>query len=173
MLRQELQQTRETLSARDAEVAELKSRVADLEKLQKEQQQLITMEKDGALASAQQDPLAKARRAGRGAAAEQPAQAFGWWPWLLLAVAVAALAGWWLRRGRASGGAQPSRFDGARLASAVPAQEPKAEPPSTSKPQAAMPAWTREESRPAPAAPAPHRRRGRCGGRRRPTPSCR
>ena len=157
MLRQELQQTRETLSARDAEVAELKSRVADLEKLQKEQQQLITM-KDGALASAQQD-LAKARQAQAAAPAPgtpaQPAQAFGWWPWLLLAVAVAALAGWWLRRGRASGEAQPSRFDSARLASAVPAQEAKAESPSTSKPQAAIPAWTREESRPAPAAPSP------------------
>ena len=53
MLRQQLQETKETLAARDAEVNELKTRVAELEKLQEQQQQLITM-KDSALAAAQQ-----------------------------------------------------------------------------------------------------------------------
>jgi len=155
MLRQELQQTKETLSARDAEVAELKSRVADLEKLQKEQQQLITM-KDGALANAQQD-LAKTRQAqAEPATGTQPqaAHPFAWWPWLLLAIAVAALGGWWLRRRRGPGQSLPSRFDSERLAAAVPKSQAKPE----SKPEteaAASPAWTREESRPAPTPPAP------------------
>ena len=157
MLRQELQQTKETLSARDAEVAELKSRVADLEKLQKEQQQLITM-KDGALANAQQD-LAKTRQAQAGSPATgtqpQPAHAFAWWPWLLLAVAVAALAGWLLRRRQRPAQSLPSRFDSARLAAAVPAQEAKPESKSPAKPETATPAWTRDESRPAPVAPTP------------------
>ena len=40
MLRQELQQTKETLAARDAEVAEMKARIDELEKLQAQQQQL-------------------------------------------------------------------------------------------------------------------------------------
>ena len=44
MLRQQLQETKETLAARDAEVNELKTRVAELEKLQQQQQQLITHE---------------------------------------------------------------------------------------------------------------------------------
>lgn len=53
MLRQELIQTRETLAARDAELAEMQARVAELEKLQSDQQQLISM-KDSQLAAAQQ-----------------------------------------------------------------------------------------------------------------------
>ena len=148
MLRQELQQTRESLAARDAEVTELKARVAELEKLRKEQQQLLTM-KDSSLAGAQQD-LAKAREA----RTEQPtpgvppqAAATMWWPWLLGA-ALVALAGWWLlRRPRAPVAATTSRFDSARLAAAVPVQEAKPEP-------AATPAWTRGEPAPAPASPA-------------------
>jgi pilus assembly protein FimV len=150
MLQQELQQTKETLSARDAEVAELKSRVADLEKLQKEQQQLITM-KDSALAGAQQD-LAKARQARTAQEPASPAQqshSSAWWPWLLLAILVAALAGWLLRRRRAPAQALPSRFDSASLAAAVPKAAPAPEAPV-----AGQPAWTREEARPA-QAPAP------------------
>jgi pilus assembly protein FimV len=52
MLQQELVQTKETLAARDAEAQELKTRVAELEKLQQQQQQLIQM-KDSELAAAQ------------------------------------------------------------------------------------------------------------------------
>ena len=155
MLRQELQQTRETLSARDAEVAELKTRVAELEKLQKEQQQLITM-KDGALAGAQQD-LAKAREARTAQEPASPAQKADnpmWWPWLLVPV-LAIVAGWWfLRRRRGPAAPAPSRFDSSRLAAAVPTPAAKspAKPEATS---AATPAWTRDEPRPAPAAPSP------------------
>ena len=155
MLRQELQQTRETLSARDAEVAELKTRVAELEKLQKEQQQLITM-KDGALAGAQQD-LAKAREARTAQEPASPAQKADnpmWWPWLLVPV-LAIVAGWWfLRRRRGPAASAPSRFDSSRLAAAVPTPAAKspAKPEATS---AATPAWTRDEPRPAPAAPSP------------------
>ncbi|MFT3896400.1 MAG: FimV/HubP family polar landmark protein [Thermomonas sp.] len=149
MLQQELQQTKETLSARDAEVAELKTRVADLEKLQKEQQQLISM-KDSALAGAQQD-LAKAREARTAQEPASPAQqahAFAWWPWLLLAIAVAALAAWLLRRRRGSVQSLPPRFDSASLAAAVPKAAPAPEAPVAGKP-----AWTREEARPAPTPP--------------------
>jgi pilus assembly protein FimV len=156
MLRQELQQTKETLSARDAEVAELKSRVAELEKLQKDQQQLISM-KDSSLASAQQD-LAKAREARTAQEPASPAQKADnpmWWPWLLVP-ALAIVAGWWfLRRRRTPATPAPSRFDSARLAAAVPSKpEPKPEVATT-----ATPAWTREEAKPtspaaAPAAPA-------------------
>ena len=54
MLRQqELNQTKEDLAARDAEVQELKSRVAELEKLQQDQSALIAM-KDSKLAAAEQ-----------------------------------------------------------------------------------------------------------------------
>ncbi|GAB3096331.1 hypothetical protein GCM10027159_15320 [Lysobacter terrae] len=53
MLEQELTQTKETLAAREAETQELKSRVAELEKLQQQQQQLLSM-KDTELAAAQQ-----------------------------------------------------------------------------------------------------------------------
>ena len=52
MLRQELQQTKETLAAREAEAAEMKARIDELEKLQAQQQQLISM-KDSELAAAQ------------------------------------------------------------------------------------------------------------------------
>jgi len=116
MLRQQLQETKETLAARDAEVAELKTRVADLEKLQQQQQQLITM-KDSALAAAQQKlaqsnaapaiPTSSAQT--QAAIAEQHAatpapqpQTPGGTPWvwggaLLL---VTALVGWLLSRRR-------------------------------------------------------------------------
>lgn len=53
MLEQELTQTKETLAAREAEAQELKTRVAELEQLQQQQQQLIAM-KDSELAAAQQ-----------------------------------------------------------------------------------------------------------------------
>ncbi|RDY69467.1 type IV pilus assembly protein FimV [Lysobacter soli] len=91
MLRQELQQTQETVAARDAEVQELKSRVAELEQLQKQQQQLIAM-KDSELAAAQQR-VAKTN--------EQAAtQAGSPLPWILGggAILLALLGGWWFGR---------------------------------------------------------------------------
>ncbi len=61
MLRQEMQ-ARETLAARDAELAEMKARLTELETLQKQQQQLIEM-KDSELAAAQQQLAVKAQAA--------------------------------------------------------------------------------------------------------------
>src|SRR3546814_4226152 len=61
---QELQQTKETLAARDAEVQDLKTRVAELEKLQQDQQQLIAL-KDGKLAETQQALAARQAEAGK------------------------------------------------------------------------------------------------------------
>ncbi|PSD48326.1 hypothetical protein C7E25_23645, partial [Stenotrophomonas maltophilia] len=46
-------QAREDIATRDAEIGELKQRVADLEKLKEQQQSLIAM-KDNDLAAAQQ-----------------------------------------------------------------------------------------------------------------------
>lgn len=90
MLRQELQQTQETLAARDAELRELKGRVAELEQLQSKQQQLITM-KDSELAASQQRLAQAQQRAGEGGGAM--------WPWLAGGVILLALgAGWLLRR---------------------------------------------------------------------------
>jgi len=128
MLRQqELQETKETLAARDAEVGELKARVAELEKLQQQQQQLIAM-KDSALAAAQQN-LAKANVAAtqpatqaatqQAAGPAQQAAGSGAWLWIGLALLVAALAGWLLTRRRATT-PKPRLFDAATLAASVP-----------------------------------------------------
>ena len=128
MLRQqELQETKETLAARDAEVGDLKARVAELEKMQQQQQQLIAM-KDSALAAAQQN-LAKANTAvaqpATQATTQQPAQPVpekagsGAWMWIGLALLVAALVGWLLTRRRASA-PRPRVFDAAALAASVP-----------------------------------------------------
>lgn len=95
---QELIQTRETLVARDAEVQELKARVAELEQLQQQQQQLIQL-KDGELATAQQ----RLAQTNAQAAAAPPADAgTPLWLWLGLALLVAALVGWWLSRRKAA-----------------------------------------------------------------------
>ena len=118
MLRQELQQTKESLAARDAELSELKGRVADLEKLQADQQQLLTL-KDSELAAAQQRLAASNRAAAAptappaaqaqtaiAAATTAPAQAPSpVLPWVLGGLGVlvlALLAGWLLRRRPAS-----------------------------------------------------------------------
>lgn len=99
MLRQELQQTQETLAAREAELQELKSRVAELEQLQADQQRLLAL-KDTELAAAQQR-LATTTKAGSAppAAAEAPARD-SLLPWLLGGAALLALlvGGWWMRR---------------------------------------------------------------------------
>ena len=91
MLRQELQQSQETIAARDAEVQELKSRVAELEQLQKQQQQLIAM-KDSELAAAQQR-VAKTNE-------QAAAQSGSPLPWIIGggALLLALLGGWWWGR---------------------------------------------------------------------------
>jgi len=92
MLRQELQQTQETVAAREAEVQELKSRVAELEQLQKQQQQLIAM-KDSELAAAQQ----RVAKTNDQADAGQSGSAL---PWVIGggALLLALLGGWWWGR---------------------------------------------------------------------------
>ncbi len=126
MLRQDMQQTRETLAARNAEVEELKTRVAELEQLQQQQQQLVSL-KDSELAAAQQrlaesnqQPAttlaqANANEPARGA----EAAGGGLWLWLGLALLVAGLVAWMLARRRRS---QPPRqtFDTSALAAGMP-----------------------------------------------------
>src|SRR3546814_1730544 len=90
---QELQQTKETLAARDAEVQDLKTRVAELEKLQQDQQQLIAL-KDGKLAATQQ--ALAARQAEAGTPAAQASMAI--WPRALGALLVVAALAWLLMR---------------------------------------------------------------------------
>lgn len=99
MLRQELQQTKETLATRDAELQELKSRVAELEQLQKDQQTLIRM-KDAELAAAQQRTGKAAEDAQAATTQSAGASAL---PWIALGVALllALLAAAWARRRRA------------------------------------------------------------------------
>lgn len=87
---EQLRQAREDIATRDAELQELRERVADLEKLQKQQQSLITM-KDSDLAAAQQR-LAEAAK-------KEPAASASWM-WLGLALLVLGGAGWWLSRRR-------------------------------------------------------------------------
>jgi pilus assembly protein FimV len=131
MLRQQLQETKETLAARDAEVNELKTRVAELEKLQQQQQQLLSL-KDSALAAAQQT-LATSNRAQatqvastgqptQPPTAAQPAEQGGATSWLFggLALVLVALAGWLLTRRRREAATPRRAFDTAALAASLP-----------------------------------------------------
>jgi pilus assembly protein FimV len=90
MLQQELTQTKETLAAREAETQELKSRVAELEKLQNQQQQLLAM-KDSELAAAQQRLAATQKQ-------QTQASALPWVFGIGGALLVGALLAWFLRR---------------------------------------------------------------------------
>ena len=125
MLRQqELQQTKETLAARAAEVEELKARVAELEQLQQKQNELIAL-KDSELAAAQQR-LGNTQAA---AAAPAPPESSGFGAWLGVGAGVlllGLLAWWWLSR-RQPAPVAPKR-DIERLAAAVPKVEEAAAP---------------------------------------------
>jgi pilus assembly protein FimV len=109
---EQLRQAREDIATRDAEIGELKQRVADLEKLKEQQQSLIAM-KDNDLAAAQQR-LAQAPDA-RDAATP--------WYWLGLPVLLLAAGAAWLLRRRKPSPLPPLREEGdaAGLAAAVPA----------------------------------------------------
>ena len=154
MLRQELQQTKETLAARDAEVAEMKARIDELEKLQSQQQQLISM-KDSELAAAQKR-LADSNKA----EAKQPtATDAGLGPatWLLggTALLLAGLAGWWLNRRRGNATATSFRQavsapKGPSLADAFSSGGPLLREPSPAPAASTAPAST--------PTPAPSRR---------------
>ena len=99
---QQLQAARETIATRDAELAELKSRVAELETLQQQQAQLVQM-KDGQLAAAQQQLQ---QRQQSSAATPVPPAANDGNPWVLIGaiglplLVVLGLAAWWMRRRR-------------------------------------------------------------------------
>lgn len=117
---QELQQTKETLAARDAEVQELKAQVAELEKLRQDQQQLIAL-KDSKLAQTQQALAARQAEAGTQPQQAAPARdATPVWPWVGGALVVVALLAWLLMR-RKSGEPRRTAFDASRLAASVPA----------------------------------------------------
>ncbi|MGH8082810.1 MAG: FimV/HubP family polar landmark protein [Lysobacter sp.] len=89
MVRQEMQQANETIAARDQELTELKSKVAELEKLQKDQQKLIAL-KDSELATSQQHLAEQQSRVGDASPL----------PWIFGGLGVLALlvGGWVLSR---------------------------------------------------------------------------
>lgn len=122
MLRQELQETKESLAARDAEVAELKARVAELEQLQKQQQDLIAL-KDDALASAQQrlaQPGAAQPAATDPAAASMAASPL-WW--ILPAALLLGGLAWWVARRRRVATAAPVAKVNTRVSDAFAASK--------------------------------------------------
>ncbi|GGK04260.1 hypothetical protein GCM10011394_11550 [Luteimonas terricola] len=117
-MQQELHQNQETLAAREAEVAELKARVADLERLQAQQAQLIQM-KDSEMAAVQ-ERLATTSEDAPAPAAADTAQAGGLpWLWIGLGLLVVVAVAWLLAR-RAPKASPRPRFDSATLAAAAP-----------------------------------------------------
>lgn len=124
MLRQQqLQQANETIVARDAEVQELKARVAQLENLQQDQQKLISM-KDSALAASQQNLANRQADAATGATAAgqspQPLQPPMLWPWIVAALLMVVIAAWLVARRRTVAKPKRPAFDTAALAASVP-----------------------------------------------------
>lgn len=139
MLRQELQQTKESLAARDAELRELKGRVADLEKLQADQQQLLTL-KDSELAAAQQRLTASNQADATPATAATPQAQASILPWVLggFGVLVLALFAGWLLRRRPPTKAKfvvPAPMSAASLADAFAPPQLKRAPPESASPK--------------------------------------
>jgi pilus assembly protein FimV len=157
MLQQELTTTKETLAAREAETQELKSRVAELEKLQQQQQQLIAM-KDSELAAAQQ----------RLAATQKQQTQASVLPWMLGvggALVIGALVAWFLRRRDASvpnfrapvASATPSIADAFAPVRAVDAEPAAVDAPEpVAEAVAVAPSPMRAPEPPAKAVPAWH-----------------
>lgn len=154
MLRQqELQQAKETLAARDGEIQELKTRLAEMEKLQHEQQQLIAL-KDGKLAEVQQNLAAGQKQATATTATPPPPAAAPpqyIWPWAIAMLALVLLLGWWLMRRKPQHESRAPRtsprpsFDTATLAASLPQADDAPVPSHVPRPPAA--------SSPAPRAP--------------------
>src|SRR5690606_7352087 len=138
---QDLTQTRETLAARDAEVRELQTRLAELEQLQQQQQQLIQM-KDSELAAAQERLAQSNAQASQPQPDAQAAAAAGLpWLWIGLGLLVAGLLAWWLRSRRKP--VEPARKPAYGFASAptqrAPDRPAPAQAPAAPEPQAAAP----------------------------------
>jgi pilus assembly protein FimV len=161
MLRQELQQTKETLAARDAEVRELQARLAELERLQQEQQKLIAM-KDSSLAAAQQrlanpaaaqPPTATTTQAPQ---AEPQVSGFAWW-WLLPVALLVGVVAWWFgRRAKAQQRAEPGPVSGTRISDSFAAGSgPAATADPISMPASDATAASASDRAVAPAAPEP------------------
>ncbi|UHQ21127.1 ferrous iron transporter B [Lysobacter sp. KIS68-7] len=154
MLRQELQQTKEDLAARSAEVTDLKARVAELEKLQADQAALIQM-KDSRLAAAEQR-LAQANDAKAAAPATtttkpaQPEQASTpVWLWGGAGLVVLSLLAWLFTRRRAPVPAASRRsYDTEAMAAGIPKASEEADEPLTSR-SAPPPAFADVGSAPA------------------------
>ncbi len=123
---QQLQQAKEDIATRDAELQDLRSRVADLEKLKQQQQALIAM-KDTDLAAAQK----------RLAEAPQAAPQGGGFPlWLIgaLVLIVAAVVAWLAARRRKPSPLPPlprRQFDFAPPIAATEAAGPQHDPQAT------------------------------------------
>lgn len=146
MLRQELQQNQETIAAREAEVQELKSRIAELEQLQQKQQQLISM-KDSELAAAQQR-LARSNEDAQAGDAGGSAL-----PWVIGGGALLlALVGGWLWRRRPAKAAfrapvQPASTGPSIMDAFLKIDDEKVEPVADAQPD--QPAQADEQAEPA------------------------
>ena len=146
MLRQELQQNQETIAAREAEVQELKSRIAELEQLQQKQQQLISM-KDSELAAAQQR-LARSNEDAQAGDAGGSAL-----PWVIGGGALLlALVGGWLWRRRPAKAAfrapvQPASTGPSIMDAFLKIDDEKVEPVADAQPD--QPAEAAEQAEPA------------------------
>ena len=138
MLQQQLRQKDEDLAAKAAEIGELKERVAELEKLKQQQDQLLSM-KDSELAAAQQrladartaappppaTPATTAQAAQAAQPAEQPQSSSPMpWLWGSLGLVVMALLAWlFVRRTPKTTPKSPPRrgFDSSTLAASMAA----------------------------------------------------
>lgn len=94
MLRQELQQTKETLAARDAEVQELRSRLTELERLQTDQKKLLALQQSQMAAAQQRTGEAVEK------AASPPVSPLPWIIGVALVLLGLAVAAWARRRAR-------------------------------------------------------------------------
>ena len=138
MLQQQLRQKDEDIAAKAAEIGELKERVAELEKLKQQQDQLLSM-KDSELAAAQQrladartaappppaTPATTAQAAQAAQPAEQPQSSSPMpWLWGSLGLVVMALLAWlFVRRTPKTTPKSPPRrgFDSSTLAASMAA----------------------------------------------------
>lgn len=148
---EQLRQAQEDLATRDSELAELRSRVDELEKMQQAQLKLIQL-KDSELAAAQQT-LARTNAA----SATQATTTTPTWLWVGIGLLLVAGLAWWLARRPKPSPIPATRghgFDAAALAAAVPSPQPAADPVlAADTPEEAHHAYAEVPSYPAAAHP--------------------